>query len=871
MPHPISNRLLRFFAFGSLCLFSGVAAADDLDSINGFLESNCVQCHNDKKTKGGINLKEHGEFTRETVEHWQEVLDNLQRGDMPPEDEDQPSAEDRQQFLAFVRSKLDRVYADSGTRDFRFTRLTNQQIAWSLKDILKIDRDFSRDLIEDPVGPHGESLQSTLELTGGHMEVYLNVLQKAVEAAVPDLANPPEMYSVNGNDWEKQHYLNRNDLAYAKKRKWKRYDGPNWLEDDFEVPLPPNHFFRMYLHDNRSTGQFRAKVYLRNEPPQNGGELQKHEMTVFMDKGFKSTMHGVDSFTVEAKKGTQVFEVFGNVQDFPGVDPSDLTEAEQKDAYLNTNGYFKYRILSLQNCSPPTSPADKPVTNQNWIVHGDAHLVRADDAWIDAWGNEYAKKHWLKRSHAGSDHQTRGKPAVFKEVMKDTGHVIVERIEFDLPWQWPVASVEPFLEKGKLTAAAVSKEVKSVARRAWRRNLTEEEDRKLNELIAQKLKAADSKAGALRDLLTSVFADSRFLFYTDIEKSTEFQNYELVSRLAGFLWRSVPDYKLLKLAYREKLITDAELRAEVTRMVDDPKSERFVADFTASWMGFSKLEQIAVNPNYYGWWNPQFKHYMKLESVAFLSTLLHEDLSCLNCLSSDFIVVNDMMAKYYGVPKPESGHRFSRVPAPADRGGVLTQPAFLLAHSTGEDSHAVNRGVWVRGRLLGDPPRDPPPTVPALDDLNAPDAESLSTTDRLALHAKGTCYDCHQDIDPWGVAMESFDATGKPRKKILKIVPDQKRRLQLPVVDKTEIRDTPVAGMAELRSYLREHRAKDFSSGFSGAMLSFALARPLSYQEDDAVRGLADHFEKNDYRMSDLIEAIVLRPEFRHPNNASEK
>ena len=116
----------------------------------------------------------------------------------------------------------------------------------------------------------------------------------------------------------------------------------------------------------------------------------------------------------------------------------------------------------------------------------------------------------------------------------------------------------------------------------------------MNELIALKLKTADSKAGALRDLLTSVFADSRFLFYTDIEKSTEFQNYELVSRLAGFLWRSVPDYDLLKLAYRNEPITDAELKVEVKRMIDDPKSERFVTDFTSSWIGFSKLEQTAV-------------------------------------------------------------------------------------------------------------------------------------------------------------------------------------------------------------------------------------------------------------------------------------
>ena len=151
------------------------------------------------------------------------------------------------------------------------------------------------------------------------------------------------------------------------------------------------------------------------------------------------------------------------------------------------------------------------------------------------------------------------------------------------------------------------------------------------------------------------------------------------------------------------------------------------------------------------------------------------------------------------------------------------------------------------------------------------DAAGLSTKDRLAMHRKGICYDCHRDIDPWGIAMEAFDATGKVRKRILRLTPDQKvKRRSLPVVNETEVRGQTVAGMDELRQLLRERHADDFARGFSASMLSFALGRPLSYREDVALAALADQFKKEDYRMAELIQAIVLRPEFQHPNGSDQ-
>jgi hypothetical protein len=272
---------------------------------------------------------------------------------------------------------------------------------------------------------------------------------------------------------------------------------------------------------------------------------------------------------------------------------------------------------------------------------------------------------------------------------------------------------------------------------------------------------------------------------------------------------------------------------------------------------------------------------MKQESVEFFSEILFKDLSCLNFLESDFVMVNGWLAEHYRIPGVHT-QRFTRVAAPTARGGgALAQGSVLLAYSTGQDAHAVNRGVWIRSRLLGDPPSEPPPNVPAIGAQKDEPTQRgpLSIKQRLESHltAGTTCYDCHKDIDPWGVAMEGFDAVGLPRTKI-KLLPDIKKSDLHPSVSRagggTVVKDVVIDGQAidgllPLKQFLLEQRHGQFAYGFTRHMLSSALGRPLTFRDEPIVRVLQSEFEENGYNMRGLIKAIVTSTVYRQGSQSN--
>ena len=274
---------------------------------------------------------------------------------------------------------------------------------------------------------------------------------------------------------------------------------------------------------------------------------------------------------------------------------------------------------------------------------------------------------------------------------------------------------------------------------------------------------------------------------------------------------------------------------------------------------------MAVNPEFYPDFDDRLKSDMRLETRHFFAEILNKDLSALNLIDSDFVMVNRPLAKHYGLEGPR-GMRFERVPIqPGDhRGGLLTQASILLANSTGEDSHPIRRAVWLLDRLLDDPPPPPPPDVPELKS-DQPDFAALPLKKQLEIHrAKPACMSCHRGIDPWGVPLENFDAVGRWRTDVSKPRAKKRSVVKTPVdAVSTLPSGQEIAGSEALKQHLLTHERERFSRALVAKLMAYALGRSLELSDNETIERLAKGFAEKNHRLADLIVAIVMSEEFR--------
>lgn len=397
------------------------------------------------------------------------------------------------------------------------------------------------------------------------------------------------------------------------------------------------------------------------------------------------------------------------------------------------------------------------------------------------------------------------------------------------------------------------------AERAFRRPVESGEIERLLTVFDRAQRRGDSFETALKLPLKAVLISPHFLFLVEPEPEKdgvyELPDYPLASRLSYFLWASMPDEKLLRLAAAGKLHDERCLREQVRRMLRDPRSRGLAESFIPQWLGLGALgETVRPDPRRFPEFDDALADAMCQEPIRFFDNLIREGRSLLDLLDADYTFANERLARHYGI-KGVRGSELRRVPLPdKNRGGVLGMAGVLTVTSFPLRTSPVLRGKWVLEDLLGSRVLPPPPDAGTLpkDDRNA---EGLSFRKQLELHrSRSECASCHQRMDPLGFGLENFDPIGRFRSeqggKPIDAIGE------LPSGEK-------FSGPRELRAVLLK-RKTEFLRTLSRKMLGYALGRQL-YRFDDCVLDDAlKALEADHYKASILPERIALSYPFRH-------
>jgi hypothetical protein len=404
--------------------------------------------------------------------------------------------------------------------------------------------------------------------------------------------------------------------------------------------------------------------------------------------------------------------------------------------------------------------------------------------------------------------------------------------------------------------SCVRTDLENFARLAWRRPVTEAEVRKLASHVKLAQNDGASFDKAMEVGVEAVLVSPYFLFRVERDPASggdhRITDYELATRLSYFLWSSMPDAELFRLAKESKLHDPAVLAAEVTRMLKDPKSDALVENFGGQWLQTRNLDSLKPDPDKFPSYTPELRAAMKKETQMFFSYILHEDRSILEFLTAKYTFVNDTLAKLYGIPDVK-GAEFRKVDLTGTpRVGVLTQASVLTVSSYPTRTSPVIRGKWILENVLNTPPPPPPANVPSLNQGEGGSAMSVRAS--LEKHrADPVCAGCHARMDPLGFGLENFDAIGRYRTQDGTFPIDASGTLPS---------GKSFQNAEELIRILQDDKDA-FTRCLVEKMLTFAIGRGLERYDRPVVNGIAHKVEDNQYKFSTLVMEIVSSAPFQ--------
>jgi hypothetical protein len=856
MPHVAIVRL----ALGVVLIALTSAASLRGQEWKPFLESHCHSCHNPERKSGRLDLTKLAFQPSDPANArvWVRVYDRVSAGEMPPKKSEQPERAAREDFAKSLASGLIEAEEKRIAVEGRATRrrLNRQEYEYAVRDLFGLPWLSLRELLPEDAVAHGyNTVGDALDVSHVQISRYLQAAETALAAAkAPD---PPR---------STRRYYARDQKSFVRRMTFTEF---NTSPERATFPV-------LGTQAQPDVRAGKAPITVGAADP----ATRELEGVGLVQGAYEPVQPTFDEFKAPAS-GRYILRIRALTV---WVGPNGANANLKNPKQLNP----KWFIPNLDAVGPGRRSEPIVVTAER-----PPRLLRtlgAFDATPDAGTHTldvYLQAGETIRPDAARFFRSRPGDVRFQNPLAEADGqpgVVYRWLEVDGPLPVPAETrFKPFGDLQIRNGEVVSKDPATDARtllarfasRAYRRPVPEKELPRFLPLVESRLAVGATFRESMLAGYTAVLCSPEFL--TLHANPGRLDDHALASRLSFFLWNSEPDAELRSLAARGELRKPKVLRGQTQRLLDDPRSRRFVESFTDYWLDLRKIRDNSPDAGLYGdyYLDDLLADSAVEETRMYFAEMLKANLPARSVATADFAFVNERLAAHYGLPKVE-GVALRKVPLPngSVRGGLLTQASVLTVTANGTTTSPVVRGAWVLDRILGTPPTPPPP-VPAVE----PDLRGATTIrEQLAKHRdQASCAACHATIDPPGFALESFDVMGGFRTRYRALAEPGERakgigkngqpfphKDALPVDSAGVLPDgRAFKDVVEFKALLAAND-RLLARNLVRQLAIYATGAPVSFRDRTAIEAILNQTRESGYRTADLIHALIQSELFLH-------
>ncbi len=877
--------------WGSMTGFSAPDPQAPIE-IQPLLEKYCHRCHGPEEQKGDLRLDGYAK-TAEVIrdrETWLHVLEQLETREMPTK-KPFPTEAEYEAMVAWVDGVVHGIDWEAIKHPGHVTipRLTKVEYNRTVADLIGLDLEPGRDFSEDGEGKSGfTNDRDGLFITPSQMEKYFDAAERSIESVM----------ALNAEPVKKRYESEAMFMTESGSRTSKFSDGSEGyvlsrgqMTLYESVEIPHDGIYRFTVRARSTTngptgGKLRINDGETGEFDVPDGRFGTFEIVTFLAKGSHQMAWNLKGANrspnqPKLKKPEEYPQLPENANEIVGI------ESPKNAPRTPRTGDEKPPLLGFLNVyDSAQSGVQRPY---EWIrligPDGDPRELERFRGFIvermEAVNEARAKvikqlgitgEEWDRRYREANEEKLVDREKLFamaeSRIVIRPGSLAIDWIEVEGPLggdNGRAAELAGWFRKNSKTAKSregLVADLTEFVRRAYRRPVTGKEVEPFVVIYEEAKSRGGDHAEALRQSLAAVLVSPKFLFRIEQapaeagEEAFALDDWEIASRLSYFLWLTMPDDELFRLAEAGKLRDPEVLAAQIDRMLEDEKADAFLATFAGQWLGYESLG-VSVFPDEkkFPQFTPELARSMKAETQLWFAEVFRENRPLIDLVDARETFLDRTLARHYAIPGVR-GPEMRRVALKdRKRGGILGMGSVLTATSTPVRTSPVLRGVWVMEKVLGEDPGEPLPNAGTLPG-NAGEARGKTLREELEIHRdRAECATCHDKIDPPGFGLEQFDAIGRFREK----------EAGKPV-DATGVMPdgTEFNGVVELKRYVIEKRGEDFARNLAKRLLAFALGRELKVYDEPAVQSIVEGAAADGYRARAVVKAIVGSYPFLH-------